>query len=119
MSLFEHLQLNGISKQEACQLFGKSCKTLERWNDNPPDWAVRIIKLFGKKPPFPDNWHGWYFDNDFIVDPAGNKYHINEVSSIFWNRQLIQSLTGDKMDSTIKISLENSGEEIKSWKIAL
>ena len=105
--LFEELYLNGITKKEACCLFNRSPKTLERWNNNPPMWVIRIIRLIGKKPPFPDDWYGWYFDRHFIVDPAGNSFHINEVSTIFWTRQLTESLTGSTSNiRSLKTELE-------------
>ena len=135
-TLFDHLTYHGISKKEAAKLFGKSEKTLYRWNENPPDWVLRIVQLLGQKPSFPDLWNGWYFDSEFICDPAGNKYHINEVSTIFWTRQLIESLTGStfeiyslkghlekklKKQPVLKISLVESStnDELKQWSIAL
>ena len=133
--LFEELIINGFSKKEGCELFGISMRTLSRWNENPPQWAIRIIRDLGKKPPFPGEWYGWRFDNDFIIDDNNNRYHINDVRNIWITNQLTDNLRGKKsnirslkthlenkikaMEATINISLKNGDETIKNWDIAL
>ena len=135
-TLNDYLSYHGISKKEACELFGKSEKTLYRWNENPPAWVLRIIQLMGKKPAFPDDWEGWYFDRDWLVDPAGNSYHLKDINALFWQRQFFRSTVGNQSDiltlknhlekqlkkqPVLEITLVESGskEEIRSWSIAL
>ena len=133
-TLNECLFLNGITKDQACDLFGRSPATLKRWNDNPPPWVLRIIKLIGVKPSFPDEWEDWHFDRHWLVDPAGNAFHINDVKNLWIERQLSKSLRGDSLiihsmklelekrlnalDSEISITI-NIGNIEKEFKIAL
>ncbi len=134
-TLNDHLLLAGISKKEACILFGRSKRTLESWNDNPPDWVLRIIRLMRKQPPFPDCWDGWYFDRHWLVDDAGNSYSQKDINHLFWQRQFFRNTVGDEhnilvlkeeLEHRIKqnkakicITLEKDGETADSWEIAL
>ena len=111
----DHLQYHAISKDEACKLFGRTRKTLNVWENDPPEWALRIIQLMGKKPPFPVNWEGWYFEKDFICDPAGNKYHQNEVKSSLYTERANKLITGDNMTITsLKMELEKKIAELNN-----
>jgi len=134
-TLNDHLLLAGISKKEACVLFGRSQRTLQSWNDNPPDWVLRIIRLMRKQPPFPDCWDGWYFDRHFLVDSAGNSYSQKDINALFWQRQLFKVTAGEdhnililknelerklqRLESRIHITLERDGKTAESWDIAL
>ncbi len=39
-------------------------------------------------------WAGWRFRGRYLFDPAGNRYHQNEINAIFYQRQLHQELMG-------------------------
>ena len=43
-----------------------------------------------------DAWDGWYFSEDFIIDPAGNKYNQRDINSLFFERQVTEAIRGDK-----------------------
>lgn len=114
-TLSDHLLLNGISREEACIIFGRSPKTLKRWNESPPEWVLKIIQLLGVKPPFPDCWEDWHFDRHWLVDPAGNSFHINDVKNIWIERQLAKTLHGDETDIySLKLELEKKIKELES-----
>lgn len=42
-------------------------------------------------------WDGWIVDGDFLLDPAGNHYHRDEIRAIFFDRQLIRELRGSSL----------------------
>lgn len=137
-TLSDYLCYHKITKEDACKLFGRTDRTLARWENEPPEWAIRIIKLLGhsNKQLFIDEWENWYFDKDYLVDDSGNKYNIAEIRAIFYTRQLTDTLTGDQMvvrslkqrlekqlkhQPVLKISLVegDTKEELKAWSIAL
>lgn len=133
-TLNDHLLIHGITREEACILFGRTLKTLKRWNEKPPEWVIRIIQLMGKKPPFPDCWNDWYFDRNWIVSPEGNGYSQRDILASKYAVNAYKGITGEQSDITIlKNELErkinildsdirltvNIGEEIHKFKIAL
>ncbi len=114
-TLNDHLLYHGITKKEACKLFGRTPKTLKRWNEEPPEWVLRIIQLMGKKPHFPDEWEGWYFDRHWLVDPAGNSFKQNEMLSSKYNQQIKNHFTGDiNTVRSLKLQLEKKIKELNS-----
>lgn len=136
MGRLDNLCLNfGVPSSELKRLFDISERTYQRWNKNPPD---HVFELFRRAMDgfnhTPECWKGWSFRENYIIDPAGNKFEQNEVSSIFWNRQLINELTGtsgtirsmkqhlDKQRKSFKapvlsVSLSSGGEEIRHWEL--
>ena len=124
-----------VPRAEFMKMFNISERTYQRWNKNPPEWVVNLFKMaITRNPLTPEIWKGWQFDGDLIIDPDGNSYHVNEVRAIFWNRQLIETLTGNRPSSilsmkahlekrikatqaTLNISLANDSQVIKEWKI--
>lgn len=50
------------------------------------------------------SFEGWSVevDSPLLFDNEGNFYHIDEIRAIFYNRQLIKSLTGTKTDHKIQ-----------------
>ena len=133
-TLYDHLSLAGISKKEACKLFGKTPRTLKRWNEDPPQWVLNIVRMIGEYKVMPSQWSGWYFDRQWIVDPAGNAYHHNDVSNLWIERQITKSVRGDCMTiHSLKNELEkriqafsselsitvNLGEMKKEFRVAL
>jgi len=134
-TLKDHLFRAGITEAEACELFGRTPRTLKNWNDEPPEWTLRIIRLMRKHPPFPDCWDGWYFDRHFLVDPAGNSYSITDINHLFFQRQFFDTINGSTnnilnlkselerkikhLESTLTIQLSHNGQTAEEWKIAL
>lgn len=135
-TLSDYLAYHGLTHADACELFGRSSRTLKRWEQKPPHWVIKIIQMIGQYKVMPQEWHGWYFDRDFLSDPAGNKYHIDEVRSIFMTRQFMDTVRGDKMticsmkqyleerlkkQPVLEISLVESStnDELRKWSIAL
>jgi len=124
-----------VPRAEFMRMFDISERTYQRWNKKPPTWVVNLFRMaIAKNPLTPEIWDGWMFDNDLIIDPDGNSYHIDEIRAIFWNRQLISTLTGTRpsniaslkthldrrikaTQSTLNISLCNEAQVIKEWKI--
>jgi hypothetical protein len=76
--------------------------------------------LYFKRCLLPEDWQGWYFDTDgFLIDNAGNHYHIDEIRTIFWTRQLTRELTGSQSNIlSLKQELKNKIKTINS-KITL
>lgn len=125
------------NREEFKQLFDISERTYQRWNKKPPEWTIKLFKLTKeKKPTLHPCWTGWHHDRDFIVDPDGNGYHVDEIRAIFWNRQLINTLTSKRpsnirslkqhLDARIKetkatlnISLDTDTDTLKTWKIQI
>ena len=118
------------------ELFNISERTYQRWNLRPPAHVSRLFTLaMRSQPDRPDHWQHWRFDRDFLVDPDNNYYHIKEVTNIFWNRQLINELTGTRthiislkqqLEKQLKaqrprvnISLTNDHETIKTFELQL
>ena len=97
-TLSDYLLSAGISKKDACVLFDISPRTLKRWNDPAPVWAVNIIKMIGEHRVMPENWQGWYFERDWLVDPAGNSYKQGDINALFYERQFTKLLRGDTYD---------------------
>jgi hypothetical protein len=59
-------------------------------------------------------WDGWLVDGDFLLDPAGNHYHRNEIRAIFFDRQLIRELRGSDLKIySLKQELERKLELMK------
>lgn len=134
-TLNDHLFMNGITKKEACILFGRTPRTLKNWNEDPPEWVVRIVQLMGEKPAFPDCWRGWYFDREWIVDQAGNSYRQCDLQANVHYARSLHAMCGKEEDiyilkdelknkikalsSEISITV-NVGKELKKeFKIAL
>jgi hypothetical protein len=135
-TLSDHLYFYRMSKEHACKLFGRTPRTLKRWEKNPPDWVINIIKNLGGNNHIPSYWSGWNFNGEFFCDPSGNKYHQNDINSLFIQRQLSESLVGDNLtirslkthleeqlrkQPVLKISLveQTSNTELQHWSIAL
>lgn len=125
-----------IDKPEFLRLFNISERTYQRWNKQPPAHIVELLRLINQHSPRrPECWNNWFYDRHFLVDPEGNEYSINEIRAIFWNRQLIESLTGTTSNiaslkkhletrlkaqpAHINISLNDQHCTIKEWKIQL
>ena len=63
----------------------------------------------------PSEWHGWRFDEEFLIDDANNKYHINDIRALFFQRQLHSTLMGNKSDIfCLKTALERKLKELDS-----
>lgn len=59
-------------------------------------------------------WSGWIVDGDFLIDPAGNHYHRDEIRSIFFTRQLVYELRGSDLKvRSLKQELERKLELMK------
>lgn len=124
-----------VPTSEFKRLFDISDRTYQRWNKNPPEHVFELFrKAMDGNPFIPDCWAGWRFEENYLVDPDGNSYELNEVRAIFWNRQLIKELTGTKdtvrsmkqhLDKktkaisapTLSVSLQSGGEEIRHWEL--
>ena len=83
----------------------------------------------------PKEWKRWSFQGEFLIDEAHNKYHINDIRALFFQRQLHNELLGNKYDikclkealqeklkelnSEIVIQLVNNGECIKEQRFII
>lgn len=62
-----------------------------------------------------DVWENWSFEGEFLIDEANNKYHINDIRSLFFQRQLHNSLMGSKYDIfCLKTALEDKLKSLES-----
>lgn len=65
-------------------------------------------------------WSGWIVDGDFLIDPAGNHYHRDEIRAIFFNRQLTRELRGSTLKvRSLKQELERKISETQAPVIIL
>lgn len=70
--------------------------------------------LLWNRIPQNEHWTGWHFYDDFLYDEAGNRYHVNDVRSVFMTRQLYHSISGFPHNvCSLKMQLE---EKIKATK---
>lgn len=50
------------------------------------------------KPYFTENhWESWYFFDNYLVDPDGNRYSADMIRSSVWTQQLKRELTGTEL----------------------
>jgi hypothetical protein len=58
-------------------------------------------------------WENWSFEKEFLIDDAMNKYHIDDIRSLFFQRQLHQNILGNKFDIVcLKSVLEKRIQEL-------
>lgn len=136
MIIDQLLMQTGSNKAYFIELFGITERTYQRWNKQPPAHVHRLFSQAMRHPDRPEQWQHWHFDRDFLLDPDGNHYRQNEIKAIFWNRQLIDELTGrpshvlsmkQHLDKKIKatqsprieISLFSGNQAIKQWTQSL
>jgi len=98
LTLKQRLHNANISTSRACELFGRTERTLWNWNKNPPNHVLEVIKLHGTRHTMPEGWHDWYFDREWIIDPAGNAYNQKDIFSSHWTAKAYESLTGSSND---------------------
>ena len=62
---------------------------------------------------------GWVIaeGEPYLYDDAGNGYHIDEIRAIFFNRQLIQSLTGTPHNPQIASLKRHLEEKINAVEL--
>ena len=114
-SLTDHLFHFNISEKDALILFDISVSTFKRWNKKPPSWVINIIKMIGSYKVLPTAWDGWYFNDEFLCDDAGNKYSQNDIKAIFFTKQSINSLIGNQSNViSLKSELEKKIKTLKS-----
>lgn len=114
MTLKDYLSQYGIKLDDAAELFGRTRKTLLRWNNNPPIWVIRIIKMIGQHQALPEIWDGWYFDNEFLCCPDGNRYHYNEVRMLWLTLQRIRNYEDPLMIESMKRKLQRKMDLLNS-----
>lgn len=115
ITLKEHLLFANISTARACELFGRTERTLTSWNENPPPHVLEVLKLHRRRYRMPQEWENWSFDRHWIIDPAGNAFHINDVKNLWIERQLAQTLHGSKNDVfSLKLELEKRIKELEN-----
>ena len=125
----------GVPNSEFKRLFDISDRTYQRWNKNPPKYVFELFRrAMSDFNHVPECWEGWCFRDNYLIDPEGNKFDKKEISNIFWNRQLINELTGTKgtirsmkqhldkqrkavKSPTLSVSLNSGGEEIRHWNL--
>jgi hypothetical protein len=80
-------------------------------------------------------WENWSFENEFLIDDAMNKYHIDDIRSLSFQRQLHQNILGNKfdivclksvlekriqaLDGEIVVSIVNKDKTLKEVRIAI
>ncbi len=59
-----------------------------------PLYRHKKPKIRHSDPDPVDHWQGWWIDEDYLHDPGGNAYHIDEIRALFFTRQFINSVRG-------------------------
>ncbi len=113
-TLSDHLKFYQITSIEACKLFGRSQRTLKRWEDSPPEWVLRIVEMVGQHKLMPEIWLGWYFADEFLYDPDGNKYHYNDVRMLWLTLQRIRNYEDPAMIDSLKTVLQRKIDLLNS-----
>ena len=115
LTLRERLKYANISIERACELFGRTERTLWNWNANPPSHVLEVIKLHGSRHRMPEGWENWYFDRHWLVDPDGNAFNQRDVKNLWIERQVTRSIRGDTADIySLKLELERRLEAQKN-----
>lgn len=135
-TLSDHLSYHGITKDKACELFGRSPQTIRKWDKSPPPWVLNVLAMVNPRSTIPASWEGFRFYQDRLIMPNGDALTPGQIMSLRLeqlNRHIIATNT-DKIRTlkdhlehqlrkqpVLKISLvdEYSNIEIKNWSIAI
>lgn len=71
---------------------------------------MRILEL-------PKTWQGWYFWEDYFVDPEGNRYSVEMVRSSLFTLQLSHELRGSTLQiRSLKQELHERLEDLRKYQ---
>lgn len=75
-------------------LVGISRRTFYRWQHNPPQWAIVLLRvLSGDLEPIHATWAGWVInERGELCTPNNYVFLPGDIHAIFWERQLNRAL---------------------------